>query len=278
MMKRIAVIVLILLFVMIGCGQKDAFFTRSLVTDFTLEREKNNIIISGRTNLPDGFALFMQVDAAPELGAEASWSGPVTVIKGQVRFETLFTDPLPYQAKCIISAAINPEYKERFLSKDLPFAVDESWRIARLADGSFELQKDFSAVFGTPAQHEKILSTALAPLERAIDSLMNQTEVLDKMAPDYSYGLSRFSRLHYDKKRISRLDQETTSYYYPTVFHELEKADRKLEAYFRQVLASFEKDPREMKNNEGAGEKCRQQVEKVRQTLQVLRKKANSNQ
>lgn len=257
---------------MVGCAQKDAFSTKKL--DFTAEisNEQDSVKVTGKTNLPDGFVIFVRVDAAPQYLSGTSWSGQTTVLSGQFQFDTIFTAALPYNATCIISPAINPKWRDRFSGSKVPFTVDQGWKIDKSDGGFTQIAISVKSFFGTKTDHQRILSPAVKELRKALGTLDHEMNSIDKLMKNPKGGYAQFGRLHANKRRTLRMDNGTTSFYYPDVFELLQNLNRYLEDYFLYVLASFEKDMKEKEKHKNAKEKVLSLKQKTEQKLKEIEK------
>lgn len=244
-MKHRAWPVLLVFLSCLGCTDKDAFQARRLILEPNVVFERGALQVTGRTNLPDGFTLYVQVEAAPDYGAQAVWAGECRVGGGSFFAVTTFGEPLPFRTTLIVSPALNPDYIKAFSQAVLPFVVDSKWKPERSAQGVFQVRGVVERTFGTQADHRAVLGPALEELETSLTTMRNEIKTLDTMATDPSYGFARFGRLHAQKRRKLHLDAWTTSFYYPKSFELLRRLNRAVQEYSLFVLAGFEKDAAE---------------------------------
>jgi hypothetical protein len=240
--------------------------------------ENGTLWVQANTNLPDGFNLFFIVDAAPELGVEAGWSGQAKVVGGSAAFGTIFSDALPYRVMVLVSAALNPSFKENFVGPQTPFTISPEWTATPFADGALQFSRQFEQDFGSLEIHKQILLPALEELEKSVKSLKSEMKILEQLRTDRTYGFARFARLHAKKSRESFLDTPTTSFYFPIVFERLRKTERELEGFFQFVLAEFEKAPEEMGRNAKSKSRFEKSIKKLVADMENVRGKLTKTQ
>ncbi len=270
-MKSIFLLLLIMIVLCFGCSTEDAFESQALSFSLDIKMVKGTLVIFGATNLPDGMILFVQVDAAPALGAQVTWAGKTTVYKGNFVFDTIFFDPLPYRVKCILSAALNPEAKDKFTGDKLPFALGPGWEVSALANGTTQLAFEKEKVIGVPVDHQKVLGKGIAELENTAQTLEKEIKKLDEILGNHGKGLARFARLFESKRRKYNLDRATTSFYYPTSILKLQKLDKNISDYFIYGLAILEKDSKEKEKFYNSKEKAEKSLEKVKKEIEKLK-------
>ena len=264
---------LLLLLLVFGCTDKGAFVSGHLSFEPVIETEQRVVVVRAATNLPDGFKVFVIVEAAPGLGSEASWSGQSEVNKGALVFESIFTVPLPYRATFLLSASINPDFADRFAGKALPFSYDGPWKASPSANGGNQLELVIERTIGTRADHLAILQPALAELESALTTLGHEGQTLDKLMTDPAYGFARFGRLHSEKRRRLHLDAQTTSFYFPRTFEELRKTEEVIGRYYLLALAVYEKDAKERDNQKEARAQLDRQTQRLDKKLLEITQK-----
>ena len=263
-MRKITVLLVFVLLIFTACEDKNAFDMSTLNFTLDMERVGKAVVIKGKTNLPDGFVLFLQVDAAPNLGAQATWAGTATINSGAYVFNTIFTDPLPYKTTCIISSALNPKYKELFTGNKLPFAVGPNWKVETLGNGTLQIALSVEKSFGIKADHKRILGDGISQIEYALVTFEKEIKSLDEIEKSKTSSLARFARLHGAKRRKLQFDAAATSFYYPTSFSDLQRLDRLVDNHFYYLLAKSEKDLKEMEKQKDARAKVEKYLVKAR--------------
>lgn len=265
-MRKNFCILIALLLLLPGCTDKNAFEAGRLVFDakFVLE---GGVRVNLTSNLPDDFAVFMIVEAAPELGFEASWAGEARIFNGAGSFETIFTEPLPYRAVCIVSPALNEKYISQFTGKELPFAVDAGWQVKPLAGGAVQLSKVFKRAFGTQKEYETIVTGAYDELEKAVDSLKRELDRIDGIKKGDDFGLARFARLHRDKKDKFGLDFGFTSQYFPDTFEKIRKLEAQVYGHYLYILADHEGDSKEKARHKKSKKKAEDLISELKKEI-----------
>jgi hypothetical protein len=266
MKRTVPLLVLLFLF---SCTSRDAFSNKRLVFDMNLSQAGGLLNVHGRTNLPDKFKLFFLVEAAPELGSEASWSARSAVAGGGFSIDTLFTDPLPYRVTCILSPTLNPEYAGFFQGEQVPFAFDGPWEYSKLGNDSFQLSLSQTVSIGVASDHAGTLKPALDELREALSTLKKEAANLQSLESEQG-GLARFYRLHVDKRRKHSLNSNVTSFYYPKTFERLQRLERYLEQYFLLVLAGRENDAKELENQRKSKSRLNDGIERIEARLTEL--------
>lgn len=267
MKKTFLMFLVALLFFQGACSPKNAFESKKLDLSAEVKLEQGTVIVTGQTNLPDGFVLFIRVDAAPKYLSTANWSGQAIVVAGRFQFDSIFTATLPYSAYILISPAINPKWESQFSDSQVPFVIDERWEVDKSDSGSTQISLQINAELGTASDHRQILGPAVKELRATLGTLDHEMTSLEKLMVDPKEGYARFGRLHAKKRRTLRLNNGTTDFYYSDVFEFLRQLERHVEDTFLYALASFEKDVKEKEKHKNAANKFHALRKKTEQKL-----------